>query len=215
MIQAAQQAGTVRRILRAEDATPRECIAMMVLGAAAHGLALGAASGELRMAIYAAIKVPLLLCISSAVTIPNFYVLHAVLGLRDDFPRACTNLFAAQAALALTLAATAPLFVFLALNTSDGYVLTVADGILFLLAVTGAQIVLRRRYQPLIARDPRHRITLRSWTFLYAFFAIQLAWVLRPFLGTPGFAVEFLRDSALEQNAYVVLVDHIVQLFVR
>ena len=119
------------------------------------------------------------------------------------------------AALALTLAATAPLFVFLALNTSDGYVLTVADGILFLLAVTGAQIVLRRRYQPLIARDPRHRITLRSWTFLYAFFAIQLAWVLRPFLGTPGFAVEFLRDSALEQNAYVVLVDHIVQLFVR
>ena len=116
---------------------------------------------------------------------------------------------------ALVLAATAPLFAFLAINTSDGYVLTVADGLLFLLAVAAAQIVLRRRYQPLLERNPKHRITLASWAVLYAFFAIQLAWVLRPFLGTEGFAVEFLRDTAFGQNAYVVLVDHIVQLFAR
>ena len=33
-----------------------------------------------------------------------------------------------------------------------------------------------------------------------------------PFLGTPGYPVEFLRGSAFEQNAYVVLVEHFMRL---
>lgn len=48
---------------------------------------------------------------------------------------------------------------------------------------------------------------------LYAFAAIQAAWVLRPFRGTVGFAVEFVRPEAFEQNAYVVLFEHLLRMW--
>ena len=72
--------------------------------------------------------------------------------------------------------------------------------------------MLARHYRPLIARDPRHRSVLLGWLVLYAFAGVQAAWVLRPFRGTEGFAVQFLRPEAFEQNAYLVLLDHFARL---
>ena len=203
----------LRSVLSGEPAAVAAYLRWPVAGAAVHGLALGASSGEPLLALYSAVKVPALLACSSLVTLPNFYVLHAVLGLAGDFRDACRGLLAAQAALALALGAFAPLVVMTFVSTADGYFLTVVDGALFLLAAAVGQVVLARHYQRLLARDRRHRVTLASWLVLYVFFAIQLAWVLRPFLGTPGYPVQFLRDHAFEQNAYVVLVEHVVRLF--
>lgn len=201
-------APSLERILQAREAPASACLWLVVAGGALHGAALGATSGEAWLAVFSAIKVPILLLLSSVVTLPSFYVLHAVLGLRDDFRAACHGLWGAQAALAIMLGALAPVVAFLALSASDPYFLTLADGALFAAAVMVGQVVLRRHYRPLLARDRRHRVTLACWAVLYVFFAIQLAWVLRPFLGTPGYPVEFLRPTALEQNAYVVLIEH-------
>jgi hypothetical protein len=214
-LSAARGWAAAERILAAELVSVRACSAAIAVGAAAHGLALGATSGEWAMALFSAIKVPLLLLVSSAVTLPNFFVLHAALGLRADFGAACRGLFAAQAALALVLGATAPLVVFFACSVDNPYLLTVLDGLLFLAGVAAAQVVLRRCYRPLLLRDRRHRLTLASWAVLYVFFAVQLAWVLRPFLGTEGYPVEFLRPNAFEQNAYLVLVEHLVRAVSR
>lgn len=212
---AARSWGAAERILAAERVPVSWCAAAVALGGALHGAALGATSGAWAMALFSALKVPLLLAISSGVTLPSFFVLHCALGLRGDFARACHGLFAAQATTALVLGATAPLVTFADASIADPYLLTVADGALFLLGVLAGQVVLRRCYRPLLARDPRHRITLLSWAVLYAFFAVQLAWVLRPFLGTEGYPVEFLRDNAFEQNAYVVLLEHVARVFGR
>lgn len=43
---------------------------------------------------------------------------------------------------------------------------------------------------------------LRCWGAVYALVAIQLAWLLRPFVGSVGKEVEFLRAEAWD-NAYV------------
>lgn len=204
-------AAALERVLQARQERQATCAWIVVAGAGLHGFALGATSGHVLLAVWSAVKVPLLLLLSSAVTLPSFYVLHAVLGLRDDFVAACRGLLGAQAALALALGALAPPVGFLALSITDPYLLTLADGALFAVAVGVGQVVLRRHYRPLLSRDPRHRVTLACWAVLYVFFAIQLAWVLRPFLGTPGYPVEFLRATALEQNAYVVLVEHFVR----
>ena len=75
-----------------------------------------------------------------------------------------------------------------------------------------AQQMLARHYEPLVARDPRHLVALRGWLVVYVFTGIQLAWVLRPFRGTAGFPVEFLRPEAFEQNAYLVVLDHFARL---
>jgi hypothetical protein len=64
--------------------------------------------------------------------------------------------------------------------------------------------MLRRSYRPLIARQPRHRLLLVCWLVLYAFVGVQMAWVLRPFIGSPGTPVQFFRTDAWG-NAYLVV----------
>jgi hypothetical protein len=56
----------------------------------------------------------------------------------------------------------------------------------------------------LIARNPRHRVMLVGWGFVYTLVAIQLAWLLRPFIGSPVQPVEFFREEAWD-NAYVIV----------
>lgn len=209
----ARIAAAVERLLAGAPVGGRRCLWIVAGGAGLHGLALGASSGEWLLAVFSAVKVPLLLICSCAVSLPSFYVLHAVLGLRADFAAACRGLLAAQAAVAVGLGATAALCLFLAVSVRDGWLLTVLDGGLFALAAVVGQVVLARHYAPLLARDRRHRWTLGCWAVLYVLFAVQLAWVLRPFLGTPGFPVQFLRPTALRQNAYVVLFEHLLRIW--
>jgi len=196
------------------DATPRprDCVALGATGCALTGLALGGSSGEPWLGVFAAIKVPLLLAATAGVCLPSFYVVNALLGLRDDFATACRGLLAAQATLGLALGALSPVVVFLTLSVADPYALTLLDALLFAAATWAAQQVLARHYAPLVARDGRHRLALRGWLVLFAFTGVQLAWVLRPFRGTEGFPVQFLRPEAFEQNAYVVLLEHFARL---
>lgn len=53
---------------------------------------------------------------------------------------------------------------------------------MFAVASLAAQLLLRRWYRPLVARNPRHRMLLRAWLVIYAFVGVQTAWVLRPFV---------------------------------
>lgn len=204
------------RLLRGDtDVTPtrRECLVLGIGGSATVGLALGGSSGEVALAIFAAIKVPLLLALATALCLPSFFVVNTVLGLRDDFGAACRGLLAAQATLGLALGALAPAVVWMSLTVFDPYVLTLLDALVFAVATWAAQQVLRRHYRPLIARDARHRLALRGWLVLYGFAGVQMAWILRPFRGTEGFPVQFLRPEAFEQNAYVVLFEHAARFF--
>lgn len=203
------------RLLRSDGADMprlRTCWALGVSGAAVLGAALGAMAGEPWLCLYAAIKVPLLLVGCALLCLPSFFVLCTVLGLRDDFAPALRALVAAQGALGVALGAFAPVLVVYSLSVADPYALTLLDGCLFAGGTFVAQRVLARHYAPLVARDRRHRVVLRGWLVVYVFTGIQLAWVLRPFRGTAGFAVEFLRPEAFEQNAYVVVLQHFARL---
>ena len=45
---------------------------------------------------------------------------------------------------------------------------------------------------------------LWTWLGIYVFVAIQLAWVLRPFIGSLGAPVQFFREDSWG-NAYIVV----------
>jgi len=199
------------RLLRDDAAAvpnARTCIVVATIGSALFGLALGASSGQPLLSLYAMLKLPLLLACTTLLCLPTFYVVHCVLGLRADFGAAMQGMLAAQATFGIGLGALAPMVPFLTLSVADPYALTLLDGLLCAIGTLAAQQVLRRHYRPLIARDPRHRLSLNGWLLLYAFAGIQVAWVLRPFRGTEGFAVQFLRPEAFEQNAWLVLLEH-------
>jgi hypothetical protein len=150
------------------------------------------------------VKVPILLEVTTALCLPSHFVASTLLGLRADFPASLRGILASQAAMAVALLSLAPLLPVLYSSDIDYEAVTLWNGFFFLLAAVAGQAVLARHYRPLIRRNPRHRLTWALWFVLYVFVAIQLAWVLRPFIGTPDLEPRFFREDAWD-NAYVRL----------
>ena len=76
------------------------------------------------------------------------------------------------------------------------------NALMFGIASFGAQWLLRHHYRVLIRRHPRHRLMLWTWLVVYGFVGIQMAWMLRPFIGNPGETVQFFRSETWG-NAYI------------
>lgn len=210
---------TADGILRRADwttqaTTVRSALPRLVVCLAVFSLAYGGVMGTFRgltgqdqwvkQIVYSAAKVPLLLSASFILSLPSFFVLSTLLGLRRDFAASIRAIVAAQAGLAIVLAAFGPLTLLWYASSTDYNAALLFNGLMFAAASAAAQYLLRSYYRPLIARQPRHRLMLACWGFVYVLVAIQLAWLLRPFIGAPTRDVEFLRPEAWD-NAYVVV----------
>jgi len=170
-----------------------------------YGLTLGSFSLSGRQALYSGLKVPLLLVATTLVCLPSYFVVNSVLGLRDDFAAAFRGVLAAQASVAVCLAALGPAVLF-AYASSDSYRFALfINGLYFAIAAVAGQRSLDRHYRPLVARHRQHNVARFMWLAMYVFVAIQLAWVLRPFVGRPGLETRFFREDAWS-NAYVFIV---------
>jgi len=164
--------------------------------------------------VISAAKVPLLLLTTFVISLPSFFVLNTLLGVRSDFPVAVRALAGSQAWLTVVLAALAPYtLLWYASSASYGWA-QLFNGLMFAVATFTAQGVLRNWYRPLIARNSRHRWLLRAWLVMYTFVGIQMAWVLRPFVGAPDMPVQFFREGSWG-NAYVIIGRTIWQTLTR
>jgi hypothetical protein len=201
-------------LLRGEPAATGEPIgrhlarllATLVLFGIAYGAVMGCFGGlagdRWLQPIYSGLKVPLLLLLTFALSLPSFFVVNSLLGLRADFGYVLRALVATQAGLTVVLASFAPLTAFWYASVRDYDAALVFNAGMFAAASGAGQFMLRRAYRPLVARDPRHRALMRAWLLIYAFVGIQMGWVLRPFVGSPSSATRFFRAEAWG-NAYV------------
>lgn len=192
-------------------AAPRLLACVAVFGAA-YGAAMGsygafyggfsgADSWSLQV-FYSAVKTPLLIVGSFAVSLPTFFVLSTLLGLRGDFGRAVRALVAGQAATAVTLASLAPGTLLFYASTRGYQEALLMNGALFAVATLAGQVVLRSHFRRFAGS--RARRVLLAWGVAYVLVAVQLAWLLRPFIGAPGAEVRFFRPDAWD-NAYVIV----------
>ena len=181
-------------------------LAFVVVFGLFYGAIMGAYGGfrgeRALQPVYSAVKVPLLLLVTFCLSLPSFFVLNSVLGVRGDFPTVLRALVATQAALTVVLASLAPLTAVWYASFADHAAAVMFNAAMFGVASFAAQLLLRRWYRPLIARNPRHRALLRTWLVIYAFVGIQMGWTLRPFVGHPGSDTRFFRKGAWG-NAYV------------
>jgi hypothetical protein len=186
----------------------RQVIPLIILCGSFYGGVMGSFAGHGSMRwqqiLFSAIKVPMLLGVSFVLAVPSFFILSSLLGLRDDFRTAIRAVAAAQGGVAITLASMSPFVALWYASCADYAWAILFNGIMFAVATLIGQILLRRFYQSLIHRNPRHRNMVRTWAIVYAFIAIQMAWVLRPFVGGPGEATTFFRQGAWG-NAYVMI----------
>jgi len=176
----------------------------------AYGAVMGSFDGRALQAFYSASKVPLLLMATVGLSLPSFFIVNTLLGLRDDFAAVLRGVVGAQAGLTVILVALAPLTLFWYASSADYHAAILFNGLMFAVATAGAQVLLRRAYRPLIARKPAHRWLLRGWVVLYAFVGVQMGWVFRPFIGDPAGAVEFFRAGAWD-NAYVIVARMVLE----
>ncbi len=179
---------------------------------AVMGTYTGLATNRLLQLFYSGVKVPLLLLATFLLCLPSFFVINTVAGLRDDFREVVRAVVATQSCITVVLAGLAPITAFWYLSCANYRQAVLFNALMFGVASVSAQVVVRRYYGPLTRRSQRHRRLLWAWFFLYAFVGIQMAWVLRPFIGAPNAPVTFFRSEAWG-NAYVVLARMIAGLF--
>ncbi|MEI9894943.1 MAG: hypothetical protein WDN28_13915 [Chthoniobacter sp.] len=111
----------------------------------------------------------------------------------------------------MILAALSPVALFILANAppldstarGTGHALTLLTEVLF---IAYAGVVANRRLLRLLTHlCPAPGLAPRifwSWLAGNLFLGAQLSWILRPFIGTPGLAVQFLRPDPLRGNFY-------------
>jgi hypothetical protein len=181
-------------------------VGFVIAGGGLYGFAMGAFGGRFVGGLYSATKVPILILGAMLLCLPNFYVVNALLGLRADFRSAVRGILATQAAVALCLAGLAPVLSLFYASRVEYPTAMLLNAASFASAVIGGQVMLRRHYAPLIARNRRHTLALWLWGVLYVFVTIKLGWVLRPFIGDPELPIEFMRAEQWQENPYTTLV---------
>ncbi len=183
-------------------------VAIILVVAPLYGGIMGSfgldSAERLRQVVFSGVKAPLLLLATTAVCLPGFFVLNTVLGLRDDLREALQAILCGQAGLSIALASLGPVTRFWYFSTGSYRGALLFNAAVFAIAALAGQIVISRYYRPLIARRRRHRIALYTWFALYAFVGIQMAWMLRPFVGSPYMRPTFFRQEPFS-NAYVVI----------
>lgn len=185
-----------------------QLLGMIAVFGIIYGAVMGSYGGfsheRIVQVLYSALKVPFLLVATFALSLPTFFVINTMFGLRGDFGRSVRALVAAQAGLTVILSSLAPLTILWYASYLDYKAAILFNALMFAVASVAAQSLLREFYRPLIERDRRHLVLLRIWLVIYGFVGIQMGWVLRPFIGSPEAAPQFFRHEAWG-NAYVRL----------
>ena len=133
--------------------------AVMVVFGLVYGTLMGTFGGvgptRWEQMLYSALKVPLLLGVTFVLSLPSFFVINSLLGLRDDFGRVVRALVSTQAGLAVVLASLGPLTVFTYATTPNYELAKLCNGLMFLIASVAGQLQLSRYYRPLVAGAAR------------------------------------------------------------
>lgn len=193
-------------------------LAIIVLCGATYGLVMGSYNGLAgdgwKQMLLSATKVPILFFVTFLLCLPSYFVFNVLAGLHADFPRVLNALLSFQSLASIVLASLAPITGLMNVSTANYGFIVLWSGIMFAVASGLGHWRMREEYRPLIAGNPRHRQLLRVWTTLYIFVGIQMAWVLRPFVGDPHKPFQILRPSAWG-NAYVEVIELVLRVLSR
>lgn len=190
---------------------PWSCVGVITLGCGVYGLTLGLWRGEMQ-SVFTAIKFPLLIFLTCGGNAALNGLLAQALGLPISFRQSFLAILMSFVLASLILAAASPVMLFLLWNTpplgarGPGHSLTLLSHVA-VIAFAGV-VANRRLFRLLVALSPSPDTALRTlfaWLAGNLLLGSQLAWVLRPFVGSPGLPVQFLRDDPLRGNFFEAL----------
>jgi len=187
-----------------------ECSVIIVIGAGLYGATLGLWRAPLQ-SVYAAIKLPLLLFLTCIGNGAVNGMLAQILGSGFSFKQTALAILMSFAIAAIILGSFAPITLFVWFNAppleSTNAILGHSVMLLtHVLAIALAGTTANRRLLGVLRKvsgsSAAARAVLSCWLAGNLFLGAQLAWSLRPFVGSPKLAVQFLRDDPLRGNFY-------------
>ncbi len=191
------------------------CVALIVVGAGSFGMAMGSWRAPLQ-ALYCGVKLPLILLLTALGNGLLNAMLAPLLGLNLPARQSLLAVLMSFTVAALILGAFSPLLGFLVWNLPPlvtGAETNLAAHSVILLTETGmiacaglaANLRLAQLLHVLAGQSVAGRNVLLAWLAGNLFLGSQLAWMARPFVGSPGLAVEFLRSDALKGSFFEAL----------
>jgi hypothetical protein len=185
-------------------------VVVILIGSGLYGCTIGIWRAPLQ-SLYTALKFPLLIFLTCAGNGILNGILAQVLGSSLSFKQTTIAVLMSFAIAATILGGLSPIMLFIWYNAPPlGSAHARAGHSVMLLthvfAIAFAGIMANRRLLDLLrkisGRNTIARTVLFSWLAGNLFLGAQLAWNLRPFIGHPSLAVQFLRDDPLRGNFY-------------
>ena len=203
----------VREMLRRDVniwALARLFLTVSILMAVLYGAVMGATNllqgsemllkEKLAMIVITAIKVPALFLLTFLIVVPPIYVSNAFVGARLEFRQMFALLLAAVAISSTILASMASVAFFFALTSKSYHFIKLLHVLFFAYAGITGLVYLTKCIHEMAVEVPfsqRRRtpvLVFIVWILLYMFVGTQLAWVLRPFVGSPNEPFQVFRE---------------------
>ena len=200
------------------------CLVIIVVGAGCYGAAIGWWRSP-QQALYTAIKCPLVLLLTAVGNGLLNGMLAPLLGVNIPFRQSFTAILMSFVISAAILGAFSPVLAFVIWNAPPLSAHTPALGETYACILLGNVLLIAfagsvgntRLYQLLCLfshqQAPVARRVLVAWLAGNLFLGSQLSWILRPFVGSPDLAVQFLRATAFKGNFYEAVFHIFIRIF--
>lgn len=199
-------------------------VAMIVGGTGLFGAAIGSWRDPLQ-ALYTSVKLPLIFLLTSAgngllnaMLAPllgiNLNVRQSLLAVLMSFTIAAAILGAASPLLYFLIWNTPPLVAGAATNSGAHSLVLLCETVMIAFAGVAANLRLLQLLHALGGSAIVARKVLLAWLAGNLLLGSQLAWILRPFVGSPGLPIQFLRDHPFEGSFYEAIFGAFRRLFI-
>ena len=187
-------------------------IFLIVVGSGVYGATIGLWRSPMQ-AVFTGIKFPLVVLLTTLVNALINSMIAQLLGNGITFRQSSAAILTSFALMSVILVSFSPVTLFIWFNTpplssGDSYI-SHSFMLLAHISVIGMAGIISNvqllRMLKVLCSEPGAAIRiLGSWLAMNLFLGCQLSWILRPFVGSPGLPVQFLRSNAFEGNFYEI-----------
>jgi hypothetical protein len=197
-------------------------VAVIFIGAGLYGAAMGCWRDPLQ-ALFTAIKLPGIILLTVLGNGLLNGMLAPLLGLNIGFRQALQAILMSFTISASILGAFSLLIFFLVWNAPPlsahsagtyGFIMVTHVAVIAFAGIAGNLRLMQLLYRLSGSAAVSRRI-LFAWLAVNLFLGSQLSWLLRPFIGSPGLPVEFLRSDMFNGNFYETVfkaIKHLLSL---
>jgi hypothetical protein len=186
---------------------------LIILFTFLYGIVMGSYNGFLQ-AFVTSIKLPVLVLLSIAICFPAFYVIQFMLGSKMSFYQMSNVILAGFVVFSTIMVSFAPIVIFFMITGNNYAFLKLLHVAIFVFSgifsirtiINGLKFSCEKKNV-----YPKLGINIfKIWIFIFAFVSMQLAWNLRPFVGSKNLPFELFREK--EGNFYLAVITSISDL---